>query len=91
MMPFGRTRCIDLVEDLANVIQASDGNRATRKAIGQEHSAKTHPRVKTVTLADLPHDRQAIGAHRPGFARVHVRENESLLTMLREGNPLFDS
>src|SRR4051812_49014301 len=46
-------RIASLVENLTDISRPSDGNRAARKAIDLEHTARAHPDAKTIKLADL--------------------------------------
>lgn len=75
-----------LVEQLTDASKPTDGNRATRKAIDREHTAKASPRAKTIKLADLIDNSRSILALDPDFARVYLREKERLLEVLIEGD-----
>jgi hypothetical protein len=75
-----------LVDDLTDVSRPSDGNRAVRKAIDRDHSARASPRAKTVKLADLLDNCRDIRRGDPGFARVFLAEAQALLPLLQEGN-----
>ncbi len=75
-----------LVDDLTDVAEKSDGNRATRKAIYRAHTAKADPRAKTVKLADIIDNVSDIMRNNRGFARIYVREKVLLLEVLKEGN-----
>jgi hypothetical protein len=75
-----------LVDELTDVSRASDGNRAVRKAIDREHSARASARAKTVKLADLLDNCRDIRRGDPGFARVFFPEAQALLPALREGD-----
>ncbi len=76
-----------LVSDLTDVSRPGDGNRATRKAIDREHTARASPRAKTVKLADLIDNCRDIRAGDPAFARVFLAEAMALLDVLGEGDP----
>ena len=75
-----------MVDDLTDVAQRSDGNRARRIAINQEHTAAASPRAKTVKLADVIDNLDGIVEVDRGFARKFVAEKEMLLTVLTEGD-----
>ena len=75
-----------LVEMLTDVSKSSDGNRAARKAIDREHTAKASPAAKTIKLADLIDNTRSIVAHDAVFARTYLAEKAMLLDVLREGD-----
>lgn len=77
----------DMVEQLTDVSKPEDGNRATRKAIDLQHTAKASPAAKTIKLADLISNSSSIAAHDPEFAKVYLAEKRALLQVLREGDP----
>lgn len=73
------------VEDLTDVSKPTDGNRAARKLIDLQHTAKALPPAKTIKLADLIDNTRSIVAHDPGFAVVYMNEKRQLLKVLKEG------
>jgi len=75
-----------LVEQLTDVSKPSDGNRAVRKRLDLEHTAKASPQAKTIKLADLIDNSSSILARDPGFARVYLREKIALLKVLVNGD-----
>jgi (p)ppGpp synthase/HD superfamily hydrolase len=75
-----------LVEMLTDVSKLGDGNRATRKAIDREHTAKATPEGKTIKLADLIDNSHSIIEKDPKFAKVYLAEKALLLEVLTEGN-----
>ncbi|MBN8901419.1 MAG: hypothetical protein BGO51_10435 [Rhodospirillales bacterium 69-11] len=75
-----------LVYELTDVSKPEDGNRAARKAIDREHTAKASPDAKTIKLADLIDNTKSIVAHDPAFARVYLPEKRQLLKVLQEGD-----
>lgn len=75
-----------LVEMLTDVSKPEDGNRATRKAIDREHTAKASPEGKTIKLADLIDNSHSIIERDPKFAKVYLAEKALLLEVLTEGN-----
>lgn len=76
----------DLVSDLTDVSKPEQGNRATRKSIDREHTAKASPRAKTIKLADLIHNTHDIVNHDHDFAVTYLKEKELLLPVLKEGD-----
>lgn len=68
-----------LVEMLTDVSKPSDGNRAVRKAIDREHTAKASWKAKTVKLADLIDNSRSIIERDPEFAKVYLAEKRLLL------------
>lgn len=79
-------RVLQLVLEMTDVSQASDGNRETRKAIDREHSAKASAEGMTIKLADLIDNYKDISAHDKHFARVFKREALLLLPLLTKGD-----
>jgi len=75
-----------LVENLTDVSKPSDGNRATRKAIDLQHSARASTRAMSVKLADLIDNCRDITRHDERFARVYVPEMGALLNVLVDGD-----
>lgn len=75
-----------LVDDLTDVSQKSDGNRAARTAIDRAHTAEADPRAKTVKLADVIHNLSDIAEVSPGFAGRYLDEKQLLLDVLKEGD-----
>lgn len=76
----------EMVEMLTDVSRPEDGNRATRKRIDLEHTAKASPEAKTIKLADMIDNTRSIVKHDPEFARVYLEEKSALLEVLREGD-----
>jgi (p)ppGpp synthase/HD superfamily hydrolase len=76
-----------LVEQLTDVSQPTDGNRAVRRALDLEHTAKTTPNAKTIKLADLIDNSSTIVKYDPAFAKVYMAEKRALLVVLTEGHP----
>lgn len=79
----------NLVLDLTDVSQPSDGNRKIRKEIDLRHTAGASPRAKTIKLADLINNTQSIVEHDPGFAKTYMAEKRALLEVLTEGNAIL--
>jgi guanosine-3',5'-bis(diphosphate) 3'-pyrophosphohydrolase len=75
----------NLVLDLTNPSQASDGNRATRKSIDLAHTAKAHPRAKAIKAADLVSNLVSIANHDKNFAMVYLREKQETLRIIKDG------
>ena len=76
-----------LVADLTDVSQRSDGNRQQRNAIDREHTAGADPRAMTVKLADVIDNVRDMAKQDPDYAPVYCRDKEMLLEVLRAGNP----
>lgn len=75
-----------LVEMLTDVSTPHDGNRAVRKAMDRDHTAKASPEAKTIKLADLIDNTHSICERDPRFARVYMTEKAMLLSVLTEGD-----
>jgi (p)ppGpp synthase/HD superfamily hydrolase len=75
-----------LVDDLTNVSVPSDGNRAVRKQLDFDHTARASTRAKTIKLADLIHNMRSIADHDPDFAKLYMEEKRALLAVLRDGD-----
>lgn len=78
-----------LVEWLTDVSQATDGNRAVRKAMDRNHIAKAPPQAKTIKLADMIDNSRSILLHDIKFAKVYIPEKRQLLEVLRDGDALL--
>lgn len=74
------------VEQLTDVSKPEDGNRAARKAIDREHTAKASPQAKTIKLADLISNTISIVESDPKFAHTYLAEKRLLLEVLTEGD-----
>ena len=79
-------RVAELVDDLTDVSKPQDGNRATRKELDRQHTAKASPDAKTIKLADLISNSRSIMKDDPNFAKVYMKEKAALLEVLTEGN-----
>jgi (p)ppGpp synthase/HD superfamily hydrolase len=79
-------RVAALVDDLTDVSKPEDGNRATRKELDRQHTAKASPDAKTVKLADLISNSMSIIKDDPNFAKVYMKEKRALLEVLTEGD-----
>lgn len=71
---------------LSDQSKASDGNRATRKAIDRDHISKAPAEIKTVKLIDSYDNLKDIRVNDPSFAKVYFREKRDLLEVLRDGD-----
>tara|TARA_B100000575_G_scaffold36630_1_gene24666 strand:+ start:2934 stop:3452 length:519 start_codon:yes stop_codon:yes gene_type:complete len=80
-------RVAELVSDLTDVSKPEDGNRAVRKELDRQHSAKASPEAQTIKLADLISNSKSIMEHDPKFAKVYMREKSALLEVLVQGHP----
>lgn len=74
------------VEGLTDVSISSDGNRARRKSIDRNHTAKAMPEAKTIKLADLISNSASIVERDPKFAKVYLAEKKLLLDVLKDGD-----
>ena len=75
-----------LVGWLTDVSKPEDGNRATRKAIDREHTAKAPAEAQTIKLADLISNSRSIMAHDPEFAKTYLAEKRMLLEVMTKGD-----
>ena len=82
-------RVAELVDDLTDVSKPEDGNRATRKELDRQHTAKASPDAKTIKLADLISNSRSIMKDDPNFAKVYMKEKAALLEVLTEGNTIL--
>ena len=82
-------RVAELVDDLTDVSKPEDGNRATRKELDRQHTAKASPDAKTVKLADLISNGKSIIKDDPNFAKVFMKEKAALLEVLTEGDAIL--
>ena len=82
-------RVAALVSDLTDVSKPEDGNRATRKELDRQHTAKASPDAKTVKLADLISNGKSIIKDDPNFAKVFMKEKAALLEVLTEGDAIL--
>jgi (p)ppGpp synthase/HD superfamily hydrolase len=76
-----------LVGWLTDVSQPQDGNRAHRKAMDREHSARAPAEAQTIKLADLISNSRSIVKHDPAFARTYLEEKRMLLAVMTKGDP----
>lgn len=76
----------NLVEMLTDVSRPADGNRAVRKLIDLQHTAKASATAKTIKLADLIENSFSIVERDRAFAQVYLREKRLLLEVLKEGD-----
>lgn len=75
------------VENLTDISRPIDGNRAERKMIDLNHTAKAFQPAKTIKLADLIHNTSSIVEYDPEFAKIYMKEKRELLCVLGEGHP----
>lgn len=78
-----------LVEEVTDISQPLDGNRAVRKAIDREHLSAASYAGKSIKLADLIDNTKSIVEHDPGFAKVYLAEKRELLSVLSDGHPVL--
>nr|WP_246480510.1 HD domain-containing protein [Motiliproteus sediminis] len=80
-------RVTSLVIDLTNISRYEDGNRAVRKRIDREHTARAQADAKTIKLADIIDNVSEIVDNDPGFARIYLVEKALQIEVLRDGDP----
>jgi hypothetical protein len=85
---FGK-QVAQLVNQLTDISQLSEGNRARRKEIDRAHLALASPQAKTIKLADLLDNCNDICRSDPRFGKVFIKEAVSLLKVLTEGDPVL--
>jgi (p)ppGpp synthase/HD superfamily hydrolase len=76
-----------LVGWLTDVSKPEDGNRAVRKAIDREHTARAPAEAQTVKLADLISNSKSIVEHDPAFAKTYLEEKRLMLEVMTKGDP----
>lgn len=76
-----------LVGWLTDVSRPEDGNRAKRKAIDREHTARAPAAAQTIKLADIIDNCRSIVKYDPEFAKVYLEEKRQLLEVLTKGDP----
>lgn len=78
-----------LVGWLTDVSQPHDGNRAHRKAVDREHTARAPANAQTIKLADLISNCTSILVHDEAFAKIYLEEKRLLLEVLTKGDPIL--
>ena len=78
---------VDLVVELTNIAEKSDGNRATRKRIEHERLGKASPTAQTIKVLDRADNLPSIVMHDQQFAPVYVAESVDLLAALTQADP----
>jgi (p)ppGpp synthase/HD superfamily hydrolase len=78
-----------LVSFLSDISRLEDGNRALRKRLDREHTAKGDARVHTIKLADLIDNSSSIQEHDVKFAEIYMVEKQQLLSVLGDGHPVL--
>ena len=78
-----------LVGWLTDVSQPQDGNRAHRKAIDREHTARAPAEAQTIKLADLISNSRSIMTYDPEFAKTYLEEKRLLLAVMTKGDRGF--
>jgi len=71
-----------LVDDLTDVSKPEDGNRAVRKAMDREHTAKASAAAMVIKAADLISNSKSILEHDKNFAKVYIKEKSALLDVM---------
>jgi len=75
-----------IVEWLTDVSKPIDGNRAVRKAMDREHTARAPAAAQTVKLADLISNTSSIMKHDEKFAKTYLEEKRMLLEVMTKGD-----
>jgi (p)ppGpp synthase/HD superfamily hydrolase len=72
----------NLVYWLTDISLPHDGNRAARKLIDRQHTAKASIDAQFIKCADIISNTKSIVEHDPNFARVYLREMQGLLGVM---------
>ena len=80
-------RVIEIVKEVTDISELSDGSRAKRKKIDREHLACASPDGQNLKYADLIDNARSIVKYDKNFARVYLSEKIALLEDLTTGNP----
>ena len=78
-----------LVEGLTDVSKPEDGNRAARKKLDREHTAKASARAQTIKCADFTDNWDSIVLNDAKFARTYFFEKMALLPCLKDADPIL--
>jgi (p)ppGpp synthase/HD superfamily hydrolase len=76
----------ELVGWLTDVSRPEDGNRAQRKAVDREHTARAPAAAQTVKLADLISNSRSIMKYDAKFAETYLAEKRLLLAVMNRGD-----
>jgi len=79
----------ELVKELTDQIPLSAGNRALRKQQEAERLASASAEAQTIKMADLIDNVKSIATHDPRFARVYLKEKDTLLALLTKADPVL--
>lgn len=77
----------ELVFWLTDVSRPEMGNRRTRKALDNAHTAAAPVAAKNIKIADVIHNVKDITENDPGFAKVYIREKQALIDMIGDVDP----
>ena len=75
---------------LTDISKKTDGNRATRKAIGRKHTHMAPKQSQTIKCADLIANTKDICQADPDFAKVYMKEKRLLLEGMDADKKLMD-
>lgn len=75
-----------LVDDLTDISQPEDGNRALRKKMDRIHTAGASAQAQTIKLCDLLDNTLSIVENDEKFARIYLKEKKALLEVLTRGD-----
>ena len=81
----------EMVNWLTDISRPENGNRKTRKAMDHAHTAQAPVCVKNIKIADSVHNLCDITMHDPDFARVYIREKQTLMLVLQDADPAMIS
>lgn len=88
---FGKT-ITSLVEQVTDVSELEEGNRAFRKNKDKNHLALATPEGQTIKLADLLDNTYLIIEHaKHPFVLLYMKEKRDLLEVLKDGDPTLYS
>jgi len=76
-----------LVDELTDISKPEDGNRAVRKLIDAEHTARASDRGQSIKYADIISNTNDIFANDKQFSIVFLKEKIVLLNMMDKGIP----
>ena len=75
-----------LVEELTDITNLLEGNRAHRNAINRKRLSLVSPKAQTIKYADLIDNTHDILKHDPKFGAVYLEEKRELLAVMDKGD-----
>jgi (p)ppGpp synthase/HD superfamily hydrolase len=76
----------ELVIEVSDVSEISDGNRSHRKKLDREHLSKASRQGQSIKLADIISNTPSIVYYDANFAKIYVSEAKLLLGVLTNGD-----